>query len=446
MSLFELFGLVIALIAALGYINHRFIRLPETIGITVVAMAMSVGITGYGFLNPEGARWAADALAGIKFSEVVFHGLLGLLLFAGSVTLEIKALAREKGTILVLATAGVLISTVVVGVAVHFVTQFFGYEMLFLHSLLLGAVISPTDPVAVIGILRRAGMTRRMEMQVAGESLFNDATGVVAVLTVLALITGANDPDAGDVLVLLARQALGGMGLGLLLGGAALLLLRGAATSHTVCIMTTLAVATGGYALGEHLGVSALIAVIVAGLLVGNLGRTHAMKPETQRHVFEFWELIDQLLNLVLFGLIGIQLIALQPSMQQFLLSAAVVPVALFARWASVALPMVVMARFRPYDPHTIVLLTWGGLRGGLSVALALSLPASIDKPFILSATYAVVIFSILVQALTLEKLVSVLGKRGGGRAGTASPPAAGDPYAAAEARPRAVSTPPDSR
>ena len=439
MTLFELFGLVIALIAVLGYVNHRFVRLPETIGITVVAMSMSVGITGYGFINPEGGRWAANALSGIRFSEVVFHGMLGLLLFAGSLTIELKALAREKGTIFVLATAGVVISTLAVGYGFYGVTLLFGYEMPLLHCILLGAIVSPTDPVAVIGILRRAGMTQRMEMQVAGESLFNDATGVVAVLTVLALLAGSQDTGASEVLWLLGRQALGGIGLGILLGAAGLLLLRGASTSHTICIMSTVAVATGGYALGEHVGVSALISVIVAGLLIGNLGRSHAVPKDTQEHVFEFWKLVDQLLNLVLFGLIGIQVLAFQPTLVQFLLSAAAVPVALASRWASVAAPIGLMSRFRRYDEHTIAILTWGGLRGGLSVALAMSLPWSLDKPLILSATYAIVIFSILVQALTLDKLVTALRKRSGGSHDPR--PKVADPYATSEATPKPESS-----
>jgi CPA1 family monovalent cation:H+ antiporter len=249
-------------------------------------------------------------------------------------------------------------------------------------------------------------------MQIAGESLFNDGTGVVAVLTGLAIMTGGQGTGAGDVALLLARQAIGGAALGLALGAAGLFLLRGVSGSHTVSILVTLALATGGYALGEHLRVSALIAVIVTGLVVGNFGRRYAMTKHTQSHVFEFWELADQLLNLVLFGLIGIQVIALQPTWLQFALCLAAVPVALAARWISVAGPIAAMRRFRRYDDHTIAILTWGGLRGGLSVALALSLPAFEGWELVLGSTYAIVIFSILVQALTLGRVVARLRGR----------------------------------
>ncbi len=323
MTLFELFGLVITLIAVLGYLNHRFLKWPETIGITALALVLSMGITGYGLVNPQGATWARDALASINFSEVVFHGILGVLLFAGSLTLELKTMAREKGTILVLATVGVVISTVVVGYGVYWLAALVGYPLQLVHCLLLGAVVAPTDPVAVIGILRRVGMTPSMEMQIAGESLFNDGTGVVAVITVLALMSGQHGAAPDGVALLLVRQAGGGILLGMLLGAAGLAMLRGVKGSHSICIFITLALATAGYALGEHLNVSPLITVIVTGLIVGNFGRRWAMTRETQGHVFEFWELTDQLLNLILFGLLGIQVIAMQPSWSQFLLCAA---------------------------------------------------------------------------------------------------------------------------
>jgi CPA1 family monovalent cation:H+ antiporter len=418
MTLFQLFAFVTALVAVLGYINQRFLRLPETIGITALGLVLSMGITGYGLINPGGAEWAHQALASINFSEVLFHGVLGLLLFSGSLTLELGDMNRERGTIFVLATVGVILSTALVGGALYLIAPWIGIELSLLHCLLLGAVISPTDPVAVIGILKRVGMTRRMEMQIAGESLFNDGTGVVAVITVLALMGfhghGAphTEASAWGVALLLAQQALGAAILGMLIGLAGFVLLRGAKDSHTVSIFITLAMAWGGYALGEALGVSALITVIVAGLITGNHGRTLAMSAHTRAHLFPFWELVDQLLNLLLFGLIGIQVIAMQPSITQFLQCAMVVPIALAARWASVATPIVVMRRFRDYDPHTVTILTWGGLRGGLSVALALSLPAMVGRDYILGATYAVVIFSILVQALTLGPLIKHLRRR----------------------------------
>ncbi|HEX4884662.1 MAG TPA: sodium:proton antiporter [Casimicrobiaceae bacterium] len=412
MTLFELFGLVLTLIAVLAYLNHRLVKLPETIGITTLALVMSMGITGYGLLEPQGAQWAHHALASVNFSEVVLHGILGLLLFAGSMTLELSSMARQKGTIFVLATVGVVVSTLVVGYGFYFVAQAVGYPLPLMDCMLLGAVVSPTDPVAVIGVLRRAGMSREMEMQIAGESLFNDGTGVVAVITVLAIIAGGQGASAGEVATLLARQAIGGAALGLVLGAVGMFLLRGAGASHAISILITLALATGGYALGEHLKVSALIAVIVTGLMVGNYGRRYAMTKSTQAHVFEFWEIADQLLNLVLFGLIGIQVIALQPTWFQFFVCALAVPVGLAARWLSVAGPLAIMARFRRYDDHTVAILTWGGLRGGLSVALALSLPAIDSWAMVVGATYAIVIFSILVQALTLGRFVAHLRGR----------------------------------
>jgi CPA1 family monovalent cation:H+ antiporter len=339
----------------------------------------------------------------------VFHGMLGLLLFAGSLHVKVDDLNQDKWLILVLSTVGVVVSTAIVGVGFYYGARSFGFALPFAYCLLFGALISPTDPISVLGVLRRVGVSKRLETQLVAESLFNDGMGVVVFLTLLGMATGTHDLSVSSAVLLLSKEVAGGVAVGAVLGAVGVLLLRGI-DSYPVEILITLAMPTGGYGLAEALHTSAPIAVVVMGLVVGNQGKKLAMSKRTQQQLFALWDLVDKILNLMLFGLIGLEVVALSISVNTLAAGLLAIPVVLLARWISSGLPILAMRPFREFSPHVVKILTWGGLRGGLSVALALSLPAFPGRDSVLAASYIVVIFSILVQALTLGPLVEALG------------------------------------
>ena len=411
MSLFELIGALTSVIAVLGYVNHRFVRLPDTIGITAMGLVLSLVLALVGARFPGAVSWASSFADRLDITEIVFHGLLGVLLFAGSLHVNISDLAHQKVPVLVLATVGVVLSTVFVGYGTSWVLASLGLGVPILWCLLFGALISPTDPIAVLGMLKTAGAPTALATDITGESLFNDGTGVVAFLTLLGIATGTSDASAVAVGHLLLVEVLGGLATGLGVGYAGFFLLKGV-DSYPVEILITLAMAIGGYALAERLHVSAPIAVVVMGLVVGNHGARSAMSTTTREHLFSFWELLDGVLNLVLFGLIGLKLLALADGERgSWLAAVALIPVVLVARFASVGLPAIVVRRWLEHrTPHAVKVLTWGGLRGGISVALALSMPAFDGRDTLVMATYAVVLFSLLVQAPTLPMLLRRLG------------------------------------
>jgi len=398
-------SLIVTLVALFGYLNHRFIRLPDTIGITAIGLVAALGVTAFGAFDPTVVKWAARTIENIDFSEVVFHGMLGMLLFAGSLHINLDDIYRQKWTILLLATIGVVLSTCIVGAAFYVVCRLLGIELSFIYALLFGALISPTDPIAVLGILRKVGVPESLETKIAGESLFNDGTGVVLFLTLSGIAFGGHEASAPQVLLLLGTEIVGGVLVGLAVGLAGFYLLRGI-DSYAVEIMITLAMATAGYSVAESLHTSAPIAVVVMGLLVGNHGKRLAMSDRTREHLSSFWNLADELLNLLLFGLIGIEIIALVSPTVHLAPALIAIPIVLAARLASVGLPVLALQLVREFSPNTVKIMTWGGLRGGISLALALSLPQFPGREPIVAATYAVVIFSILVQALSIEPLV----------------------------------------
>ncbi|MFT4048082.1 MAG: sodium:proton antiporter [Solimonas sp.] len=405
MSLFQIVGLLLVAVALCGYLNTRFFRLPDVIGITVIGMMMSVALTLTGTFYPPLTDWTRHLVGGIDFTEVVFHGLLGLLLFAGSLHVNLSELRGQAGVVIVLATLGVVLSTVVVGGVLHLATLFLAEPLPLIWCLVFGALISPTDPIAVLGILKKAGAPRALEIKIAGESLFNDGIGIVTFVTLLGVAAGGHDVSVDEVGKLLVEEVAGGLLVGLAIGAAGFYLLY-TIESYAVETLITLAMAVGGYALAEALHASAPIAVVVAGLVVGNHGRQYAMEEQTREHLFTFWDLTDELLNLVLFGLIGLEVIALSVSMQTLLPGLLCIPIVLLARFVSVGVPIMLIRRFRPFTPHTVRVLTWGGLRGAVSVALALSLPEFAGRDIVLASTYIVVVFSILVQGLTMGRLI----------------------------------------
>jgi monovalent cation:H+ antiporter, CPA1 family len=331
--------------------------------------------------------------------------LLGLLLFAGSLHVNIGALARVGWIILLLATVGVVLSTAVVGAAFFFATGFLGTALPLMSCLIFGALISPTDPIATLGLLRKARVPHSLLTKITGEALFNDGTGVVVFLTLMSIASGTTSLTAWSVTELLVRQVVGGLLFGLAVGFSGFLLLR-SVNSYVVETLLTLAMAMGGYAAAEALKVSAPIAAVVMGVVVGNYARQHAMSEETRGRLFSFWELTDELLNLLLFALLGLELLTLSSNFRALAGPALLaIPIVLIARGVSVALPILLLRPLQKFEAHTVKLLTWAGLRGALSVALALSLPAGRSRDMIVAATYVVALFSIRVLATTVELL-----------------------------------------
>lgn len=408
MTIFQLIGLMTTLIALFGYINHRFIRLPDTLGITAVGFVLATGLVLLGHHEPKVVHWAQNIVSAIDFTEVVFHGMLPLLLFAGSLHVRLADIAEQKGSILALSTLGVIISTAVVGTVLHYGLAFAGITIPVGYCLLFGALISPTDPIAVQGILKKVGVPKSLETKISGESLFNDGTAVVAFLLLLGITQGQLEPSVSTVGTLLLNEVLGALVVGLCAGFGGVLLLRDV-DSYPVEILITLALAMGGYGVAEAVHASAPLTVVVIGLIIGNVAVKRAMSEKTKTHLFNFWELIDELLTLVLFGLIGIEVLALDMGLAHLQVGLMAIPVVLLARWVSVAIPMLGLKLFREFSPHSVAILTWGGLRGGISIALALSLPAFAGRDLLIAATYIVVLFSLLVQATTLERLLNKL-------------------------------------
>jgi Na+:H+ antiporter len=418
MPVFTILSAVITVVALSGYANYKLVHLPDSVGITAVALLISVATVAVGQVVPQVTAWGQLAVRGLDFPDLVFHGLLGLLLFAGSLHVDVAGLARARWLVVVLATAGVVLSTVLVGLAFFYVAGFLGMPLTLLESFIFGALISPTDPIAAMGLLSKAGVPKSLLTKITGEALFNDGTGVVVFVVLLGLAGGVHGlsptlhgaspiaplPRASAVATMFAQQVLGGAAFGLGVGYLGILLLRGV-DSYPVETLITLAMATGGYAAAESLNVSAPIATVVMGLVVGS-GREYAMSELTRERLFMFWELADDLLNLILFGMVGLELTALAGTVRDYLLpAAAAVPIVLVARCVSVGVPVAVLRRFQRFDPHTVKLMTWGGLRGALSIALALSLAEGPAKELIVTATYVIAIFSILVQAPTVEPL-----------------------------------------
>ena len=405
MKLYNILAVLITLSAGFSYINHRFIRLPTTIGLMAIALLVSLGLIA---LGPLGFGLKEDArllLNSIDFDETLLHGMLSFLLFAGALHVNLADLARQKYIIGTLATLGVIGSTFIVGFTSLWVLGWLGIELPFIYCLLFGALISPTDPIAVMGILKRAGVPESLETKITGESLFNDGVAVVVFLVILEIATGTQGITATSVAALFLKEVVGGLIFGLLIGAIAYWMLK-SVENYQVEILITLALVTGGFALADVLHLSGPIAIVVAGLLIGNHGRMLAMSDEVRDHLDNFWELVDEILNAVLFVLIGLEVLILTFNQAYILAGIILIPLLLAVRFVCVGIPVVILKRFRTFSPHVIKILTWGGLRGGISVALALSLPAGENREAILAVTYAIVVFSIIVQGLTIGRLV----------------------------------------
>lgn len=412
MSIFELVGTLLCIAALMGYLNTRYLKLPTTIGIMVLSLAASLVMVFIGLVAPGVDEWASNLVAQIDFRGVLLEIMLSYLLFAGALHVQLADLAKQKWAIALMATFGVMLSTLLVGIGTYYLMPLFGFDIKFIYCLLFGALISPTDPVAVLGILKQAKVAKSLETKITGESLFNDGIGVVVFLALLSIATGQNEASFSFIGKLFAVEVLGGLGLGAVLGYTGYFLLK-RINNYQVEVLITLALVTGGYALATRLHLSGPLAMVIAGLMTGNKGRVLAMSDTTKQHLDLFWELIDEILNAMLFALIGLELLIVsdQFSASTFLLGTLALVLVLACRAIAVSVPIISLKIFRSFDKGAIKMLTWGGLRGGISVALALALPEEAGREIFLKITYMIVIFSIAVQGLTVGKLYRRISK-----------------------------------
>lgn len=410
MSFFPLASILISLAAVSSYVNYRYIKLPTTVGVMLVSLVASLLLVLVGPYTGNFREQAATMVSQVDFDRVVLHGMLAFLLFAGSIHVQVVDLGHEWLPISLLAIVGTLISTCVVGGLTWLALGWLGKAIPLMHALLFGALISPTDPIAVLGIMKSVGATRQLKVQVTGESLFNDGLGVVVFLLLLQL-SGLDKAGGAEtaplsfnlsaVALLLLKEMGGALALALAAGFVAYHMLKRVDDYH-VEVLLTLALAMGLYALADALHLSAPIAVVVAGLFVGNRGRAFAMSEKTRKHVDTFWEVIDEILNAVLFLLIGLEILVLPIQREWLVAGMLAIPIVLSARWLSVTAIIGPLSWGTKQSRGAISVLTWGGLRGGISVAMALSLPANDSRGLVLTLTYFVVLFSILVQGLTV--------------------------------------------
>ncbi len=409
MNFYHTFTVVIVFAALFGYINYRFIKLPNTIGIMILSLVASLIMIALISLNPSLFLRSREMIREIDFHEVLMNGMLSFLLFAGAIHIKASDLKKERATILTFSTVGVLISTVIIGSLLYGICILFKLNIGFIHCLLFGALISPTDPIAVMGILKDAKIPKAMEIRIAGESLFNDGVAVVVFISILQIINaGVDNLQPGEILFLFLREAGGGLVLGVVLGYIGFFALR-SIDYYQVEVMITLAIVMGGYYVAEILHVSGPLAMVVAGIITGNQARQFGMSIITSDYVDKFWEIIDEILNAVLFFLIGIEMLVVEFSIENFWIGLIGIGIVLVARYISMLVPYFFLRKNNVFQKYALTILTWGGLRGGISVALALSLPKTEFYDFFVSITYIIVLFSIIVQGLTIGKVVKKL-------------------------------------
>ncbi|MDB5492105.1 MAG: NhaP-type Na+(K+)/H+ antiporter [Micavibrio sp.] len=408
MNAFQIIAAILTFAALGGYINHKYLGFPTTIGNMLVALLVSltaVSLHKFGYID---LTFAQDIVSRIDFSEVLLHGMLSFLLFAGALHVNLDDLKTVRLPVAILSTLGVVIATFVTGTAIWYGAAMVGIAMPYIYCLVFGALISPTDPIAALAVLKQANVSKNLYFKIGGESLFNDGMGIVVFMTLLGIATGASQPNAAEIGLNLLHEGVGAIVLGLLLG---YVVMRFLATidQYKVEIMLTLALVAGGNALAEYLHVSGPICMVTAGLVIGNHGRKHLMSDTTREHLDAFWELVDEILNAILFMLIGLYMIVIPITQNDLVLGFLAIITVLLGRWVSVSLPITLLSFRRKFERGTIRLMTWGGLRGGISIALALSLPESPEKSIIVPVTYIVVLFSILVQGLTFKRVIRLV-------------------------------------
>ncbi len=399
----EVAAVCLVITALLSYLNHRYIGLPSAIGMMAAALTLSLALVWLDTagIKPGLRQYEETLLRSIDFSNALMQGMLSFLLFAGALHVDLKQLKIYRWPVAALAVLGTTLSTLAVGYGMWFALPLLGLHLPLIYCLLFGALISPTDPIAVMGILKSAHAPKELELVIAGESLFNDGVGVVIFSLLLGMLASGVAPTTNQALQLLVHEAGGGVLFGLLLGYVTFRLLR-SVDNYQVEVMLTLAAVTGGYMLATKLHVSGPLAMVVVGLIVGNQGRALAMSDTTRKYLDMFWELLDQILNAVLFVLMGMEVLLVTFTLSELVATVLAVGVTLLARAAIVGLPAAVLPRAFNLPRGSWKVLTWGGLRGGISVALALSLPAGAERDTVVALTYGVVVFSIFAQGLSI--------------------------------------------
>ncbi|MFN0254561.1 cation:proton antiporter [Pedobacter ureilyticus] len=407
MELYYSFSVLIVLASFFSYLNLRYLKLPSTIGIMIIAMLSSIILVITGHLFPDTFTHFSTLLRDVDFTEVLMGAMLNFLLFAGAIHINLKDLREQRGPIVIFSTVSVVISTFVVGGIVFYVAPLLGLNIPFLYCLLFGALISPTDPIAVMGVLKEAKVKKSLETKVAGESLFNDGVAVV-VFAVILQLTQSSDMDIsfGNISWLLIKEAAGGFIVGALLGVGASNAMR-KIDDYKVSVLITLSVVMGGYLIARGMHISGPLTMVAAGIVIGNYGKRTAMSATTKDYLNKFWELIDEILNAILFLFIGFELLIIPNITNYWIMGGISIIIVLFARFVSIYIPVKVIPFKNKFSNGTIKVLVWGGLRGGVSIALALSIDEGPHKPVILAITYFIVVFSIIVQGLSVGKVAT---------------------------------------
>lgn len=407
MDYFSIVTILTVIAAVFGYINVRFFKLPITIGLMIITLVFTVVVVVIGQFDDTLLQTEKELISQIDFKTVLLDVMLSFLLFAGALHTNFDQLKVQRAPVLVFATLGVLTSTFLVGISMFYILQFLGLDVAFIYCLLFGALISPTDPIAVLGILKKANAPKKLETKIVGESLFNDGVGVVVFLTIFAIASpNGTEVDAADIIKLFTQEVLGGIVLGGVLGWITFRMMR-SINNYEIEVIITLAAVMGGTLIAQKLHLSAPLAMVTTGLIVGHdTVRDSAMSEVTESYVDKFWELIDVFLNTILFVLIGMEMLVLTFDTTYIVAGLIAVPVVLLCRYLSLWLPIKFFSKRLDFVPKTNLIMTWGGLRGGISIALALSLTPEMHRELFLVITYIIVVFSIIGQGLTVEPIV----------------------------------------
>ncbi len=409
---YEIFVLIVCLTAAFSYINHRYIKWPPTIGIMALSLCSSIVLLISAKAFPGYSSGFISIITSINFHDLLMNGMLNFLLFAGAIHIDAGRLKQERMPVITLSTIGILISTFLIGSVLYYLFGLFQLDVKYIYCLLFAALISPTDPIAVLAILKQAGIQKSLELKIAGESLFNDGVAVVVFITILEVAqTGLDKLSVTEIALLFMREAGGGLLYGLLLGYLGFNIIK-SIDKYEVEVLISIALVMGGYLLANMLHISGPLAMVVAGIVVGNKGRQKGISDITLDYFNKFWELIDEMMNAALFLLMGFEMLVIKVNSSILVIGIISIVVILSGRWVSVLIPVKLLGRRINFEKNAVAILTWGGLRGGLSIALALSLPENMHRDMFVAITYIVVIFSIIVQGLSIGSLYKMLSAR----------------------------------
>ncbi len=412
MDIFVIFTILIGLAAIFGFINIKFLKMPSTIGLMLISIVFTVGLIIAGKIYTPIAQVGEGFIKSIDFEKVLLDIMLSFLLFAGALHTDLEKLKKQKWPILIISTFGVITSTFLIGTIFYYVSPLFGFKISYIYCLIFGALISPTDPIAVLGILKEAKAPKQLEIKIVGESLFNDGIGVVVFLSLYHIADSSDGAvHMADISMIFVKEVFGGLAIGVVTGWIAYRMLKSIDHYETEVIITIALVAVS-YVLAQTFHFSGPLAVVLAGLFIGNRARSKAFSVETEKYIDQFWEIADVILNAILFVLIGLEIMVLPFDWKYWLLGAAIIPLVLIVRYSVLFPPITFFRKRLNFAPKTALVMTWGGLRGGISIALALSLSTGIEKDIILTVTYFVVAFSIIFQGLSLKKLIQKTQKQ----------------------------------